>query len=356
MIRVGTFCSGIGAPEQALKNKQINHQVLFASEIDKSARETYKANHQVINFYDDLTKIDFNLLPDIDLFIAGFPCQAFSIAGHRKGFDDDRGNIFFYIHEYLKIKRPDIFILENVKGLLSHDQGNTFDVIIKSLASSINGTELLFKDENSLNYDVFYKVLNSKDYGVPQNRERIFIVGFKKNFNFKFPEKRKDKITLADILESNPDEKYYLSDKAIKGLLFHKEKQKEKGRGFGCNILDKNQIANTLLSRYYKDGSDILIKETARNPQGMRINSDKMAVTLSSGGGGLGAKTGLYAISKNNTYRVRRLTPLECFRLMGFPDTFKRIGSDSQLYKQAGNSIVVNVLEDIITECLKFFA
>lgn len=430
MLKVGTFCSGIGSPEQALKNLNINHSVEFACEIDKFARITYEANHAAKNFYQDLTKLDFNTLPDVDLFVAGFPCQSFSMAGKREGFQDTRGTIFFHILEYLKIKKPDIFILENVKGLLSHDLGNTFEVIIKSLSKSVNGTELLFKDNDSLGYDIWYQVLNAKDYGIPQNRERIFIIGFKNDFNFKFPEKQELKIKLADLLESNIDEKYFLSDGALNGLLKHKERGKANGNGFGCNILDVNKpqvLSNTcgtspgsiernLISENYikldrklkkKSNQDIafcltvagnsggnhsdmdlfLIKETAKNPQATRINNLDCSVTLSSQGGGQGAKTGLYAIPvltpdrpekrqngrrfKNdgeemftltsqdkhgifNGYRVRRLTPLECFRLMGFPDSFIKPCSDSQSYKQAGNSIVVNVLEEIIKEVLKF--
>lgn len=371
-MNIGTFCSGVGSPEQALKDLGINHSVKFACEIDKYARVTYEANHTTENFYHDLTKLDFNTLPDVDLFIAGFPCQSFSIAGKRGGFDDTRGTIFFYIHEYLRIKKPKYFILENVKGLLSHDSGNSFDVIIKSLSKSVNGNLMLFPDENSINYHVYYKVLNATEYGIPQNRERIFILGFRyDNHSFKFPEKQPLKLKLADLLETDVNDKYFLSDKALQGLLNHKQNQKEKGFGFGANILDttrssstigttsgsiqRNLISPTIRSRYYKDGSECLINDKKLNcinpgqSVANRIYNGDVSMCLSSNGGGGGAKTGLYNIQDN----VRRLTPRECFRLMGFPDSFdiSKV-SETQAYKQAGNSIVVSVISALIKEIM----
>jgi DNA (cytosine-5)-methyltransferase 1 len=301
-MKIGTFCSGIGAPEQALKSLKINHSVEFAAEIDKYARITYLKNHEAKNFYEDLTKINYKSLPDVNLFVAGFPCQAFSIA------DDIRGTIFFNIHEYLKVKGPECFILENVKGLLSHDNGNTFGTIIKYLAKSINGNLSMFTDKNSVNYHIYYKALNATDYGIPQNRQRIFIIGFKNdNHSFTWPEPELLKLKLHDLLEKEVPEKYFLSNKAVQGLL----NQEEKGFGFGANIL----ISPKIRSRYYKDGSDCLIQ--------------------------------------SNQNQVRRLTPRECFRLMGFPDTFNISEvSETQAYKQAGNSIVVNVIEKIIKQII----
>lgn len=430
MTKIGTFCSGIGSPEQAIKDLNTNHSIEFACEIDKYARMTYQANHEAKIMYEDLTKIDYSSLPDVDLFVAGFPCQSFSIAGKRLGFEDTRGTIFFHILEYLKTKKPDMFVLENVKGLLSHDKRKTFNVIINSLAATVNGQCLMFPNVDTLGYNVYYQVLNAKDYGIPQNRERVFIVGFKNNQAFNFPKKKELKLKLKDLLESNVDEKYYLSERALKGLLNHKEKHKEKGNGFGANILDINTIVSNTLgtnqgsiernlinpclsSRYYKDGSECRIRHselelktlpqpvalTARcfksgnyiqlqkisgTNQGDRVYSvNGLSSCLGSNGGGGGAKTGLYAIpvltpnrinKKQNGrqfktdgenmftltsqdrhgiydgYKIRRLTPRECMRLMGFPDSFITPCSDTQTYKQAGNSIVTNVLKEIFKE------
>jgi len=406
MLKIGSFCSGIGSPEQAIKDLNINHSIEFACEIDKYARMTYQANHEAKIMYEDLTKIYYSSLPDANLFVAGFPCQSFSIAGKRLGFEDTRGTIFFHILEYLKTKKPDMFVLENVKGLLSHDKGKTFDVIINSLASTVNGQCLMFPNVDTLGYNVYYQVLNAKDYGIPQNRERVFIVGFKNNQAFNFPKKQELKLKLKDLLESNVDEKYYLSEKMIKGFL-------SKDNNFNGKFEPKtinDLVANTLTARCFKSGitdNYIQLQKISGTNQGDRVYSvNGLSSCLgSNGGGGGGAKTGLYAIpqavaltetrtdaaketrKKNNKlgldyssrrdknlsirkdslsncitsnksiesfilddYKIRRLTPRECMRLMGFPDSFITPCSDTQTYKQAGNSIVTNVLKEIFKE------
>ncbi len=405
MLKIGSFCSGIGSPEQAIKDLNINHSIEFACEIDKYARMTYQANHEVKIMYEDLTKIDYKELPDVNLFVAGFPCQSFSIAGKRLGFDDTRGTIFFHILEYLKTKKPDMFILENVKGLLSHDKGKTFDVIINSLAATVNGQCLMFPNSDTLDYNVYYQVLNAKDYGIPQNRERVFIVGFKNNQAFNFPKKQELKLKLKDLLETNVDEKYYLSEKMINGLL-------NKDNNFNGKFEPKtinDLVANTLTARCFKSGvtdNYIQLQKISGTNQGDRVYSvNGLSSCLGSNGGGGGAKTGLYAIpqavaltetrtdaaketrkkfnklgldyssrrDKNlshrkdnlsncitsnksiesfilDDYKIRRLTPRECMRLMGFPDSFITPRSDTQTYKQAGNSIVTNVLKEIFKE------
>lgn len=393
MIKIGTFCSGIGSPEQAIKDLNTNHSIEFACEIDKYARMTYQANHEAKIMYEDLTKIDYSSLPDVDLFVAGFPCQSFSIAGKRLGFEDTRGTIFFHILEYLKTKKPDMFVLENVKGLLSHDKRKTFNVIINSLAATVNGQCLMFPNVDTLGYNVYYQVLNAKDYGIPQNRERVFIVGFKNNQAFNFPKKQELKLKLKDLLESNVDEKYYLSERSLKGLLNHKEKQiniKQEYLKIDRKGLMKNNqdIASCLTVGGNSGGNhsdmDILLQKISGTNQGDRVYSvNGLASCLGSNGGGGGAKTGLYAIPvltpnrinkkqngrqfKNDGenmftltsqdrhgiydgYKIRRLTPRECMRLMGFPDSFITPCSDRQLYKQAGNSIVTNVLKEIFKE------
>jgi len=416
MLKIGSFCSGIGSPEQAIKDLNINHSIEFACEIDKYARMTYQANHEAKIMYEDLTKIDYSSLPDVDLFVAGFPCQSFSIAGKRLGFEDTRGTIFFHILEYLKTKKPDMFILENVKGLLSHDKGKTFDVIINSLAATVNGQCLMFPNSDTLDYNVYYQVLNAKDYGIPQNRERVFIVGFKNNQAFNFPKKQELKLKLKDLLESNADEKYYLSSKSLETIFNNlKEKQiniKQEYLKIDRKGLMKNNqdIASCLTVGGNSGGNhsymDILLQKISGTNQGDRVYSvNGLSSCLGSNGGGGGAKTGLYAIpqavaltetrtdaaketrkkfnklgldyssrrDKNlsprkdnlsncitsnksiesfilDDYKIRRLTPRECMRLMGFPDSFITPCSDTQTYKQAGNSIVTNVLKEIFKE------
>ena len=217
MIKVGTDFSGIGSPEQALIKLGIKHQSIFACDYDKYAKQSYLANYNTETFYDDITKRDHTKTPYVDLYVAGFPCQAFSMAGKRSGFNDTRGTLFFDLLQYLKAKRPKYFILENVKGLMSHDKGKTFITILDALSKTINSQYYISPYEDSLGYYVYYKVLNTKDYGIPQNRERIFIVGFRdEKHSFKFPKKTPLELKLKDILQDNPDSKYNLSDERIK--------------------------------------------------------------------------------------------------------------------------------------------
>lgn len=388
MLKIGTFCSGIGSPEQALKDLNINHSIEFACDIDKYARMTYQTNHTAKIMYEDLTQIEYKNLSDVDLFVAGFPCQSFSVAGKRLGFEDTRGTIFFHILEYLKIKKPDMFILENVKGLLSHDNGNTFDVIINSLSTTVNNQVLMFPNVDSLNYHIHYQVLNSKDYGIPQNRERVFIVGFKDYRAFNFPEKQELKLKLKDVLESEVSDKYYLSEKSLKHIFnnlktkqidFNQTYLKIDKKGFLKNNQD---IASCLTGGGHSGGNhsdmDILLENVS---QANRVYSiDGISSCLVGNAGGGGGKTGLYAIPvltpnkinkrqngrrfKNDGepmftltsqdlhgvfdgYRIRRLTPRECARLQGFNDNFILPCSDTQSYKQMGNTITVNVLKEI---------
>ena len=229
MLKVGTFFSGVGSPEQALKDLNIPHEVEWAAEWDKYARTTYAANHECKVMYEDVTKIDYNTLSNIDLYIAGFPCQSFSLAGKRLGFDEVRGTLFFNCAELIKVKQPKYFILENVKGLLSHDKakgskhpiGKTFSTIINLLGSNINGQDnSMFAFDDCLGYNIHYKVLNAKDFGIPQNRERVFIIGIRPDLpnTFRFPKGFPLTKRLKDILETDVPEKYYLSDKMLNYL------------------------------------------------------------------------------------------------------------------------------------------
>lgn len=304
--------AGIGGIRIPFQNN--GGKCVFTSEWDKFAQKTYR-----INFGDiptgDITKISSESIPDFDILLAGFPCQPFSQAGLKKGFSDTRGTLFFEIERIIKDKRPKAFMLENVKQLKGHNRGRTLKVIIEHL-----------KD---LNYTVDIQVLRAADFGVPQNRERLFIVGFDKDFfsikdefKFDFPIPIKKPTKVGDILEKSVDEKYTISDKLYAGHLRRKKMHKEKGNGFGFSLFDaSSQYTNTLSARYYKDGSEILI-------------------------------------SQGENKNPRKLTPRECARLQGFPENLIIPVSDTQAYKQFGNSVsipVVKAVSDKMFEQLVIF-
>ena len=271
-------------------------EFVFASEIDKYARETYYANFGEVPF-GDITQIDEKSIPPFDVLLAGFPCQAFSVAGHRKGFEDTRGTLFFDVMRIAAHHKPKVIFLENVKGLVGHDKGKTFKVILETL--------------KELGYSVKYQILNAKDYGVPQNRERIYIVGFLDNeAEFEFPKPVEKCVKVGDILEDKVDEKYTISDKLWAGHQRRKIEHKAKGNGFGYSIFNENSTyTSTISARYYKDGSEILLEQENQNP--------------------------------------RKLSPREAGRLQGFPNSFNITVSDVQAYKQFGNSVSVPVIEAI---------
>jgi len=300
--------AGIGGTRIAFE--KAGCKCVFSSEWDKYAQITYEANFQE-KPEGNIRDIRSEDIPDHDILVAGFPCQPFSISGVSKknalgrphGFEDPtQGTLFFEIKRIIKDKKPDAFLLENVKNLEGHDKGKTFKVIMDVL-------------ENELNYTVCYKVIDADTY-VPQHRERIFIVGFKKDISFTFPiHNVKNKPKFSDILERSVDSKYTLSDHLWKYLQDYAAKHKAKGNGFGFGLTSLNGRARTLSARYYKDGSEILIPQEGKNP--------------------------------------RRLTPRECARLMGFKDNFKIVVSDTQAYKQFGNSVVSPLIKDIARSIVK---
>ncbi len=303
--------AGIGGIRMAYQN--VGGKCVFSSEYNKFAKITYEANFGEVPF-GDITKIDEKFIPDHDILLGGFPCQPFSIAGVSKknslgrnhGFlDETQGTLFFDIARILNEKRPKAFMLENVKNLLSHDKGKTFKVIKLTL--------------EQLNYSVYFKVLDGKHF-VPQHRERIIIVGFNKdiyggNENFNFPDLPEPTRIVGEILEVDPNPKYTLSDKLWNYLKDYAAKHKSQGNGFGYGLTDLNGISRTMSARYYKDGAEILIPQGKSNP--------------------------------------RRLTPRECARLQGFPDTFIIPVSDNQAYRQFGNSVVMPLMNAVAKEVIK---
>lgn len=287
-------------------------ECVFSSEWDKFSQQTYYENFGNLP-NGDITKIDQKEIPDHDILVAGFPCQPFSIAGVSKKnslgrehgfFDKTQGTLFFDIVRILKYKRPKAFLLENVKNLTTHDKKRTFEVIKETL--------------ESLGYKIYFQVIDGKHY-VPQHRERIYIVGmdqlvYGKEVNFQFPELPPSSHVMKDILEDMVDTKYTLTDRQWDYLKRYKEKHQAKGNGFGYGLALLDGISRTLSARYYKDGSEILIPQKNKNP--------------------------------------RKLSPRECARLQGFPDTFKIIVSDTQAYKQFGNSVVVPLIKDIAKQMI----
>lgn len=326
--------AGIGGIR--LPFQEIGGKCIFSSEWDKFAQKTYAANFGEVP-YGDITKIDTSEIPRHDILLAGFPCQAFSQAGLKKGFNDTRGTMFFEIQKILVNKRPKAFLLENVKQLKGHDKGNTLNVILNILeGNNINeipddipiSNEIKEALSSKLNYQVFYKILRAADFGVPQNRERIFIIGFDReqfiNIDFKnlfkWPKPPYTQTKLGDILENQDeiDEKYTISEKLWDGHQRRKKEHTKKGNGFGFTLFNsKSEYTNTLSARYYKDGSEILIDQSDLNK------------------------------------RPRKLTPRECARLQGFPDNYIiNAVSDVQIYKQFGNSVSVPVIRAVANQLL----
>lgn len=299
--------AGLGGFRLALES--FGAECVYSSEWDKAAQEVYEKN-----FGDkpdgDITKVDENIIPQHDIICAGFPCQAFSISGKQRGFEDSRGTLFFDIARIAKKHRPKILFLENVKNFATHDNGNTLRVIEETL--------------NDLGYDVNYKVLNSVNYGVPQKRERIYIVCFRKDLkirNFEFPKPIKLVKHVEDYLEEQCDVK----------------------------PLEESKYPIQFNERKDDTYSDKMVRLGIVNKggQGERIYSVKgIAATLSAYGGGVFAKTGGYLING----KARKLSPRECARLMGYPDSYKIAKNKNQAYMQFGNSVVIDVLQYIIKE------
>lgn len=314
MIRVGSDFSGVGAFNQALRRLGIEYHEIFACDMDKFARETFIHNYGEPEYYP--TNVYEREIPSesLDIYMTSPPCQAFSMAGKRLGKDDKRGILFFNSHEFIQKNQPRFFIFENVKGLLSDDNGNTFNEWLNLLGGkSINGLPVLFPYEDAVPYHLYWKVLNAKEHGVPQNRERVFLIGIRddQDNRFQFPVEEHLTKRLKDVLENDVDDKYFLSENLLNHFINNSKKQKENGNGFNFNPSNGNTIGKAILTKYGQRMDDQYIKE------------------------------------KNN---IRRLTPRECFRLMDFPESFTWPVSDSQAYKQAGNSIVVNVLYKILKQ------
>jgi DNA (cytosine-5)-methyltransferase 1 len=342
--------------------------------IDKYARKTFIENYGEPAYYPN--NVYERAIPDqsLTLYVSSPPCQSFSKAGLRLGKDDLRGILFFNYYELIKKNKPRYFIFENVRGLLSDDGGKTFSEWCNMLGGkSVNAVPVLFPYEESVPYHLYWKTINAKNHGIPQNRDRVFLVGIRDDDdnNFRWPIEEHLTKRLKDVLEENVDEKYFLSEKMINGFLVHNEKHNEKGTSFIFTPKQENDVANCLRANGGLCPTDNTLKIKSAVSKGYEIAKDGDAVdfsivTSTTRRGRVGKNVSHtletkmkqavvqynneIEIEKNtfNGYRIRRLTPRESFRLMDFPDHFTWSVSDSQAYKQAGNSICVGVLAKII--------
>jgi DNA (cytosine-5)-methyltransferase 1 len=305
--------AGIGGFHQAMTS--FGAKCVFASEWDKSAAHAYNSNYNIAP-HGDITKINEKDIPQHDILCGGFPCQAFSVSGNQLGFNDARGTLFFDMARIIKYHKPKLLFLENVRNFEKHDNGNTVKVVSKTL--------------NELGYEVNYKVLNASNFGLPQNRQRIYFVCFSKEIlidKFEFPNSLNLKVCLNDLLEENPVAKIIVRPDVLIKKQFKPSK----------NALGEIELPN----------KPIQIGIVNKGGQGERIYDPiGHAITLSAHGGGVGSKTGLYKIGKT----IRKLSTRECARIQGFGDDFKIVSSQSQAYKQFGNSVAINVLKAILNK------
>jgi DNA (cytosine-5)-methyltransferase 1 len=359
-IRIGTLFSGIGAVEHALKRLDLNHSHVFAVDIDSFVKQSYFANYEIAasDWYDDVTKFSAKKYKGkLDLLVGGSPCQAFSMVGKRLGLEDIRGTLFYDFARVVDETKPKVFIYENVKGLTNHDNGRTWKVV-----------QDVFHE---LGYKIHSQILNSKDFGIPQHRERIFVVGFKDHkVDFTFPSKIKLEHKMQDFLEDYTDSKYYLKEKGVKFVTSSKNKSKRYTQINGEVMLcqkanqqfnwhgdfvfesaDKNDFdhfifdVNKVEEKYYLSNKvrDYVLAGGTKNFRTSTKTDLEVARPLLQSMHKM-HRAGVDNYVTHNKGKIRKLTPRECLRLMGFRDDFKISVSDTQMYRQAGNSIVVDVL------------
>lgn len=368
-IRLATAFSGIGAIEHAFQRLKLNYEIVFAGDIDENCKKSYFANYPIDqdNWFTDIRDFDAKkYCGQVDFLVGGAPCQAFSMVGKRLGFEDARGTLFYEFARLVKDAQPKVFLFENVKGLLNHDGGKTWSIIHNIF--------------NELGYDVHFRILNSKDYGIPQNRERLYCLGFKTKTEFLFPATIDLEYRMYDFLEDYVDTKYFLKEKGVKFVTSHKNKQK-------CYTQVNGEIALCQKSNqqfnwhgdfiYHPLSKEDSIAEDyddfvfdVRNVEEKYYLSEKVAKYVLAGGTKsfrTSTKTDLdiarpllqsmhkmhrAGVDNYVTHmgRIRKLTPRECLRLMGFKDSFKIVVSDTAMYQEAGNSIVVDVLIAILKQ------
>lgn len=365
-VNLATLFSGIGSIEQAFRRLKIKHNIIFAGDIDPFVKQSYFANYKINeeDWHDDVTKFSaLKYKNKVDLLVGGSPCQTFSMVGKRKGLEDTRGTLFYDFARVVNEVQPKIFIYENVKGLLNHDGGKTWDVV-----------QSVF---HSLGYKLYTQVLNSKDYGIPQHRERIIVVGFKDhNVDFIFPSPIPLTRTMQDFLEDYTDSKYYLKEKGIKFVTSTKNKIKRYTQINGnialCQKANQqfNWHGDFVFEEQINDEFDEFTFDVSKVEEKYYLSDKIKKYVLAGGTKNFKTSTetdlkiarpllqtmhkmhraGVDNYVTHNKGRIRKLTPRECLRLMGFKDDFKIVVSDTQMYRQAGNSIVSDVLIAILKQ------
>ena len=351
-IRLATSFSGIGAIEHAFQRLGLNCDIQFAGDIDENCKKAYFANYNILEnqWHTDVHTLDATpYRGKVDLFVGGAPCQAFSLRGKHGGFEDTRGTLFREFARIVIECQPKVFIFENVKGMLSHDKGNTWKVIKETF-------------ENDCGYDVYFQILNAKDYGIPQSRDRLFCIGFKKETEFKYPAPIPLRTQVYDFLENRIDKKYFLKQKGVTFVTRSINHQKKYTQINGDIILcqKRNQQFNwhgdfifhpMLAEDINSPQTDCNLFKVADNEEKYFIDHSPELYAVSPEGE---HHVLMHKVSKNDINtdygRFRKLTPRECLRLMGFDDSFKIVVSDTETYKQAGNSIVVNVLMALLRQ------
>ena len=388
-IKTGSDFSGVGAFDQAIERLGIEQDKQFACDMDKYARQTYIYNFGEPKYYPE-NVYDREIPKDsLDVYMTSPPCQGFSMAGKREG-----SILFYNSHEFIKKNKPRFFIFENVKGLLSHEGGKTFQTWCDYLGGkTVNGNPVIFPHEESVHYHIYHRVINAKHHNIPQNRERVFIIGVRDDSdnNFRWAKPHALQKRLKDVLENEVDEKYFLSDKMIDCLVNHKSEKftittplindTDNARTLRCDMAKMGRQYNfikvgyinqdTQASQVYSDkgtspnicsGTHVYangyVKVNSATKKGYELATDQDSINFSvpnsetrRGRVGKGVAQTLDTSCNQGTFnkgKIRRLTPLECFRLMDFNPNFKWNVSDTQAYKQAGNSICVGVLSGII--------
>lgn len=344
-IRLGTSFSGIGAIEHAFKRLGLNYQIQFAGDIDADCKQSYFANYDITesHWHNDIHSFDAKpYMGQVDLFVGGAPCQAFSIRGKRGGFEDTRGTLFSEFARIVMECQPKIFIFENVKGILNHDKGRTWRTILRTF-------------EDDCNYCVYYQVLNGKNYGVPQSRERLYCIGFKNPTYFKYPTPIPLEKTKYDYLDRIIDGKYFLKKKGVNFITRSINHVKSYTQINGDIMLcqKRNQQFNWhgdfVFHPALASEIDDNIFKVSDFEEDYYIDADLPLYALKQ------EDNGLFYMSKNEQIdttrgRYRKMTPRECLKLMGFDDSFKIVVPDTVIYKQAGNSIIVDVLIAILKQ------
>ena len=351
-VRLATSFSGIGAIEHTFHRLGLNCQIQFAGDIDPNCKKAYFANYGISEeqWHNDVH--DFDAKPykgKVDLFVGGAPCQAFSLRGKHGGFEDTRGTLFREFARIVIECQPKVFIFENVKGMLSHDKGRTWRVIKETF-------------ENDCGYQIYYQVLNAKDYGIPQSRDRIYCIGFRQETDFKYPAPIELSSSVYDYLEQRIDKKYLLKQKGahfitrsinyqksytqVNGDVALCQKRNQQFNWHGDFIFHPQLLADTSTPETDETLFNVSDYEeeyySEKNPEkyALDVSDMKSASMIPVNENQINSKTG----------RFRKLTPRECLRLMGFDDTFKIVVSDTETYKQSGNSIVVNVLMALLKQ------